>query len=213
MKTAVQDVTSIVRDWTPEERNLALGIIIGDTFAENGEQLFSVTDENELSLALIQPFRFRVEPSNLDESTPYGREMLRRIATLDDAIPLEEFMEELKKKEKESVFSPRTIETQISDNSGRWFDINAARKWDEELVLNPDGTRISKATGIAWKHETLCLTRCGTFVMHYQDLHDYPTDRYEVYGQEQAMQWLADNGHDVSIQQLEEAKQIRRLEI
>lgn len=49
--------------------------------------------------------------------------------------------------------------------------------------------------------------------MHYQDLHDYPTDRYEVYGQEQAMQWLADNGHDVSIQQLEEAKQIRRLEI
>lgn len=100
MKTAVQDVTSIVRDWTPEERNLALGIIIGDTFAENGEQLFSVTDENELSLALIQPFRFRVEPSNLDESTPYGREMLRRIATLDDAIPLEEFMEELKKKRK-----------------------------------------------------------------------------------------------------------------
>jgi hypothetical protein len=213
MKTAVQDVASIVRDWTPEERRMALGIIIGDTFAENGEQLFSVADENELSLALIQPFRFRVEPSNLDESTPYGREMLRRSATLDDAIPLEELMEQWDNEQKESVFSPRVIETQISDNSGRWFDMNGARKWDEELVLNPDGTKISKATGIAWKHETLCLTRCGTFVMHHRDLHDYPTDRYFVCDQEKAMQWLAENGHDVSLQRIEEAKQIRRLEI
>ncbi len=213
MKTATQDIASIVRDWTEEEKKLALGILIGDMFAENGEQLFAVADEKERSLALVQPFRFQVEESKLDDSTPYGREMLRRIATAEDAIPLDELIEQWDKEEQESVFSPRIIETPLSDNSGRWFDINSARKWTEAVESKPDGTNISKATGVPWQHETLCLTRCGTFIMHFQDLHDYPTDRYAVWDQQQALKWLAANGHEVSLERLEEAKHIRRLEV
>jgi hypothetical protein len=213
MKTAAPDVTELVRGWTEEERKLALGIIIGDTFAENGDTLFAVNDENDLSLAIVQPLRVTVTDLVLDDSTPYLRELRRRAESAEDSISHEDLLEQMQKEERESVFYYRMNQTFLSDGSEFWFDQSSAREWQESSDPGPNRIAISRATGIAWKHEKLFLTRCGTFIMNFRDEHDYPNDRYVQWGQQQSLEWLRANGHEVSADQLAEAEQIRELEI
>lgn len=93
MITAAKDVVSTLREWTPEEKEMALAILIEEKFADNTEKPFAVRDLRDRSLALVQPLRFTVEKLVLDDSTPYLRELRRRFETADDSIPLDEFLE------------------------------------------------------------------------------------------------------------------------
>lgn len=199
MKTAANDVAAIVRDWSPEERKLALAILIGDTFAENGEQLFPVRDENDRSLAIVEPFRFSAREIVLDDSTPYLRELRRRVETSEDSLPLDEFLAQIEQEEEASVFYPNLDRVNLSDGSGRWFDRTSSRAWNQATQAS---TR-----------ETLYLTKGGAFVWHFNDSDDPSAERSEIWDQGRALKWLAANGHEVSTERLVEAKEIRRLEV
>jgi hypothetical protein len=101
MITAANDIASTVREWTADEKQMALAVLIEEKFAENAEKPFAVRDLRDLSLALIQPLRFTVEELVLDDSTPHLRELRRRFETADESIPLEEFLENCRKEDAE----------------------------------------------------------------------------------------------------------------
>src|SRR5262249_44564291 len=146
------DVGSIVREWTPEERKLALAILISDTFAENGELPFGVRDENDASLAIVEPLRLQAREVNSDEETPFMKEMRRRVATCDESYAVDDVLQRMEKEEKESVFSPKVVQTPLSDGSQRWFDLDSARQWNGRMSSGP-------------QRQNLYLSRCGTFIM------------------------------------------------
>ena len=83
----------------------------------------------------------------------------------------------------------------LTDNSGRWFDLEAAYRFDEATVLADDGTPISRATGNSWEHETLFLTTHGTYIIHFQNDRNRSLDSFSEYDPKKAVQWLLANGY------------------
>lgn len=91
----------------------------------------------------------------------------------------------------------------LTDNSGRWFDLDAARRWDEATIQADDGTPISRATGSSWEHETLYLTSNGTFVMHFFTEHNPTLPSFVEWEPRQAVQWLLANGYPDDVAKLD----------
>jgi hypothetical protein len=83
----------------------------------------------------------------------------------------------------------------LTDNSGRWFDADAAKRWDEATVCADDGTPISVATRNSWEHETVFLTRAGTIIMHCVNERNPTLASFVEYDTKQAIQWLLQNGY------------------
>jgi hypothetical protein len=83
----------------------------------------------------------------------------------------------------------------LADNSGRWFDIDAARRFDEKGMLAEDGTFVSLASGNSWEHETLYLTTNGTYIMHFFNDHNPSLSQFQLYDEEKGVQWLLRNGY------------------
>jgi hypothetical protein len=83
----------------------------------------------------------------------------------------------------------------LTDNSGRWFDVDAARRWDEAAIMADDGTPISRATGNSWEHEALFLTTKGTFIIHCYNDRNRSLDSFAEYDPKEAVKWLLANGY------------------
>ncbi len=80
-------------------------------------------------------------------------------------------------------------------NSGKWFDIDSAKKFKEDTYF--DGhNHCSVNTRDQWTHETLYLTKGGRYVLEHVSAWQGSCDRYEFISQDEAYHWLAFNGHD-----------------
>ena len=87
-------------------------------------------------------------------------------------------------------------------DGGGWFDSDTARQWDEDTYW--DGSNhISQATGSQWDHETLYLTRRGTWVVKRQTAwQGRRPSGYERVDAADAAAWLIANGHDNDAEEL-----------
>jgi hypothetical protein len=83
----------------------------------------------------------------------------------------------------------------LTDNSGRWFDVDASKRWDEARVYANDGTTISRATRKSWEHETLFMTIAGTFIIHCLNERNASLASFAEYDGKKAIQWLLQNGY------------------
>ena len=95
----------------------------------------------------------------------------------------------------------------LSDNSGRWFDNDCAKEWHEAVMVADDGTTVSMATGNSWEHETLYLTKSGSFVMHFVNDHNPTLAQYAEWDQKRAVKWLLANGHNHDLVKLDLANE------
>lgn len=91
----------------------------------------------------------------------------------------------------------------LNANSGRWFDLDSAKRWDEARVYADDGTPISLATQNSWEHETLFLTRAGRFIMHCLDEHNPSLASFVEYSLEKSVDWLLKNGYPDDVAKLD----------
>jgi hypothetical protein len=91
----------------------------------------------------------------------------------------------------------------LTDNTGRWFDVDAAKRWVEAKVYADDGTPISCATRNSWEHETLFLTRAGTFIIHCLNERNPSLASFTEYDAKKAIQWLLQNGYPDDLAKLD----------
>lgn len=101
----------------------------------------------------------------------------------------------------------------LSDNSGRWFDADSAKKWPEAVMLAEDGTPVSRATGNSWEHETLYLTKYGSIVMHFFDEHNASHSQCVEWDPQKAVKWLVANGYNDDVTKLDLASEAKQFEI
>ena len=102
---------------------------------------------------------------------------------------------------------------ELTDNSGRWFDVDTARIFQEAIVLAPDATPVSRAAGNSWEHETLYLTLEGTFVMHFADDHNPTLNQFVEWNVKRAVKWLLSNGHGAEVMKMGLESEEQQLEL
>jgi hypothetical protein len=102
---------------------------------------------------------------------------------------------------------------ELTDNSGRWFDMDSAKVYLEAVMLAPDGTPVSRAAGNSWEHETLYLTTHGTFVMHFADEHNPTLNQFVEWDVKKAVKWLLANGHGAEVIKMDLESEERQLEL
>lgn len=78
----------------------------------------------------------------------------------------------------------------LTDNSGMWFDSEKAESYKEATFF--DGRNfISKATGSAWEHETIYVTKSGKFILNHWSNYQGSRESYELISKEEAARWFA----------------------
>jgi len=78
---------------------------------------------------------------------------------------------------------------------GRWFDTESAEAWGEDSHW--DGNNfVSTATGSQWDHETLYLTKSGTWVLHFYSQMQGTEDTYRSIDSSEAAAWLSVAGEE-----------------
>lgn len=83
----------------------------------------------------------------------------------------------------------------LTDDTGRWFDTDKAKSWEEETLWNGNN-HISKATGSQWEHETLYRTAGGIYVVEHTSQWQGSTPTVEEVSAEEAAVWLSRNDYD-----------------
>ena len=83
----------------------------------------------------------------------------------------------------------------LTDGTGRWFDTDKAKSWEEETRWNGNN-HISKATGSQWEHETLYRTAGGIHVVEHTSQWQGSTPTVEEVSAEDAASWLSRNDYD-----------------
>jgi hypothetical protein len=81
----------------------------------------------------------------------------------------------------------------LTDGSGKWFDANKARKFEEETFWNGNN-HISKATGSQTEHETMYVTASGLFVLNCWSQWQGSVDTFELVSKGTAANWFARQG-------------------
>lgn len=84
----------------------------------------------------------------------------------------------------------------LTDGSGRWFDLDAATRYDEATIWDGRNRR-SLATGSQWDHETLYRTESGRWIKHSWSQWQGTMDTWEEISEQEAVSWLLRNGYDV----------------
>lgn len=78
--------------------------------------------------------------------------------------------------------------------NGKWFDLDAALKWDEATSF--DGrNHVSQATGSNFEHERLYRTRQGRYVLHWWSDWQGPLPRWTLISENEAFIWLINQGY------------------
>ena len=79
---------------------------------------------------------------------------------------------------------------------GRWFDADAAERWDESSRW--DGSnKISLATGSQWDHERLYQTSSGHWIIVPWSQYQGRNPEAHVISAEEAARWLVRNEHEL----------------
>src|SRR5437016_2404935 len=91
----------------------------------------------------------------------------------------------------------------LTDNSGRWFDLEATRRFDESTAYAGDGVDVSRQTGNSWEHETLFLTTNGMFVLHCLNDRNPTLASFTEYPPDKAIPWLLANGYPDEVAKME----------
>lgn len=99
MKTAPLDIPAMVQKWSPKQRQAVLAVLLRQQLEKKGTEMVPIVDEKKETIGYLMP-RLRVIESKLDLSTPYGREMQRRVDTREDSIPIEELNAQLDQEER-----------------------------------------------------------------------------------------------------------------
>jgi hypothetical protein len=92
----------------------------------------------------------------------------------------------------------------LSDQSGRWFDLDAAQSWDQETVWFSGPGRRFPAGLVEARQETLFRTAEGVFVLYCSHDTDSALDTYTEISWPQAMKWLIANGYQKDLPKLEQ---------
>jgi hypothetical protein len=98
----------------------------------------------------------------------------------------------------------------LTDGTGRWFDLDAAEKFEEATFWDGNNRR-SKATNTPWDHEELYRTASGRWVLHWWSQWQGTVDRWEEISEAEAAAWLVRNEWDPEEAGLGE--QVRGLEV
>jgi hypothetical protein len=103
----------------------------------------------------------------------------------------------------------------LTDNSGRWFDMDSARALKADSYTDQQGNKVCRATGHPEVWETLYLTLKGTFILIRDDGGEFvPGSSGAVeMDPERAVEWLIANGHQAEVKKLDMEKEERRLEL
>jgi hypothetical protein len=78
---------------------------------------------------------------------------------------------------------------------GGWFDIDKARKFDEDTRWNGNN-HISKATGSQWNHEALYVTKRGIYILNHWSQWQGSGESWTRIDAADAADWLTANGHE-----------------
>ncbi len=102
----------------------------------------------------------------------------------------------------------------LTDNSGRWFDMDSAKEFRPDSFVSQSGEEVCRVTGLPFLWETLYLTEHGSFILIRT------CDRYcpEAEGvvemdPKSAVQWLIANGHQEEVKKLDLASEESQLEL
>lgn len=78
----------------------------------------------------------------------------------------------------------------LTDGSGRWFDFQAAEKFEENTYHNGSNF-ISKATGSQWHHENLFLTASGRWILNTWSNYQGTPETYTEISEQEAARWFS----------------------
>jgi len=96
----------------------------------------------------------------------------------------------------------------LTDDSGRWFDIDKAERFSENTYWNGNN-HISCATGDQFYHESLWRTKSGIWVLHEWSDWQGSMETWSEIDDDEAAKWLIKNDHESDIVK----EQIEALEI
>lgn len=82
--------------------------------------------------------------------------------------------------------------TALTDNSGMWFDIEKAEKFNEKLIWDGDN-QISKVTGSQWAHEIIYRTSGGKWILSCWSELQVSRETYEMISNQDAAAWFIIN--------------------
>lgn len=83
----------------------------------------------------------------------------------------------------------------LTDGSGRWFDLDAAERFDEATIWNGNN-HVSCATGSQWDHEVLYRTKGGRWILNWWSQWQGSLPKWTEISNGEAARWLSVNGHD-----------------
>ena len=83
----------------------------------------------------------------------------------------------------------------LTDDSGRWFDIDKATRFDEDTEWNGNN-HISCATRSQWDHERLYRTAGGRWIVYHWSQWQGSTPHYTEISETNAAKWLSINDHE-----------------
>lgn len=86
----MSDVTSVVRKWSEREKELAVAVILRELQSGGEAKPLMITDESDATVGVLMPIRSRAQSFDMTKDTFYVEEIKRRLATADQAIPIEE---------------------------------------------------------------------------------------------------------------------------
>ncbi len=95
----------------------------------------------------------------------------------------------------------------LSDNSGRWFDIDSAKRWDEGIDEFEEQYRKSQGPPL----ECLYLTRNGSFILC--QILPNGDGFFSSISTDAGAAWLISHGHQSELVKLELAVEERKLEM
>lgn len=91
--SATLDIPSILRDYPADEKNRLLAALLRERCGEAGQTVIRLPDVGAAGTAyLIADLMMEAREVVLDGSTPYLRELQRRVESPEDSVSLEEFM-------------------------------------------------------------------------------------------------------------------------
>ena len=83
---------------------------------------------------------------------------------------------------------------ELTDGSGKWFDLAQARKYKEDTYWNGNNT-ISCATGSQWEHEELYYTKGKRWIKHWMSQWQGSLPQWTEITPTRAAEWLVNNHH------------------